>query len=195
MKKVIFALSLIAAATSAAFATTYNVYNQPNTQAKVISAINEQNSNQYMPFYQQGQWVKVADTTTGNVGWVNIQANSHKQQVNYQKKINALNAEYQQLQAQHQIFEQTYQAAINQLQYKAQQLEKQINKAPNATPPQQTTQTNDVVEQSFSSFNVQVNKGGKTATVTKEWLGNDGKIHKQTKQVPVSELQSVAIGV
>ncbi|TNF65207.1 MAG: hypothetical protein EP298_13220 [Gammaproteobacteria bacterium] len=195
MKKVIFALSLIAATASASYATTYEVYSQPNKGSQVVSAINDQNSNQYMPFYQKGHWVKVADTATGNTGWINIQPTSAKQQANYQKKLNAINSEYQQLQAQRQIFEQTYQAAVNQLQYKAQLIENQMNQAQNANSNPQATEQTEVVQQSFNSFNVQVNKDGKTATVTREWLGKDGKMHKQTKQVPVSELQSVAIGV
>lgn len=52
------------------FAKTINLYEQPKTDAKVVSSVDL--SAGIIPIYtpKEGKWVKVADPRNGNVGWV-----------------------------------------------------------------------------------------------------------------------------
>lgn len=208
MKKLLLSLGLIAAS-SAAFSATYQVYNEPNTNAKVVSELTDQNQNQYIQFFQKGNWIKVADTQTGQVGWVNTGQVRHAQmQTQYQQAVNALNMQQKQLEAERQAFEQRYQRAAQNLQQQMQQLKQQMSQAqsqnapaqaapksvqktlaPNASPNANANQ----MQRSFNSVSIQTNQDGKTATVTREWLGKDGKVQKEVKKVPVSELQKMSL--
>ncbi|WP_119328114.1 SH3 domain-containing protein [Cysteiniphilum halobium] len=210
MKKLLLSLGLIAAS-SAAFAATYQVYNEPNTNAKVVSQLTDQNQNQYIQFYQQGNWIKVADTQTGQVGWVNTAQIKHAQmQTQYQQAVNALNMQQKQLEEQRKAFEQRYQQAAQNIQHQMQQLQQQMKQASSqntqaqkAVQPVQNnipanasgdnTKNTNQVQRSFHAVSIQTNKDGKTATVTREWLGKDGKMQKEVKQVPVSELQKMSL--
>ncbi len=199
MKKLLLVLGLAAASTTI-FATGYQVYSEPNKNSQVISQLTDQNQNQYIQFYQQGDWVKVANTQTGAVGWVDT-AKMQQSQAKYQNAINALTAEQKQLEAQRQLFEQNYQQAVSHLQQKVQRLQQQMNAKTEQPIPnvqvndqpvvQNQTQTN--IQRSFNAISIKTNSDGKTATVTKEWLGNDGKIHKETKQVTLSDLQNTSL--
>lgn len=208
MKKLLLSLGLIAAS-SAAFAATYQVYNEPTTNAKVVSELTDQNQNQYIQFYQQGNWIKVADTQTGQVGWVNTaQVKQAQMQTQYQQAVNALNMQQKQLEAERQAFEQRYQRAAQNLQQQMQQLQQQMSQAQSQNAPAQAaaqpapktlaanaspnTNTNQM-QRSFNAVSIQTNQDGKTATVTREWLGKDGKVQKEVKQVPVSELQKMSL--
>ncbi|WP_119342700.1 SH3 domain-containing protein [Facilibium subflavum] len=197
MKKLLLALGLIAT-TSAAFATSYQLYNQPNEQAKVIGQLSDQAQNQYIQFYQKGDWVKVANTANGQVGWVNVkQVQQNTQDQQYQQALKAIEAQRAQLKAQRQQFEQNYQQAVSQLQQKVANLQQQYQQMQNQANMNETAQKktanqdNAVVQQSFESVMVNTNKDGKTATVTKKWLGKDGKMHQQTKQVPLDQVQNI----
>ncbi len=200
MKKLLLALGLAAASTSA-FAATYQVYNQPDANSQVVSQLTDQNQNQYIQFYQQGDWIKVADTATGQVGWVNTaQIKQSQAQEKYQQAVNALALQQQQLDAQRQAFEQKYQQTAQCIQSEMQQLQQQMNavaaqpaaqvSTPTTQKPVNATDAN-TVQRSFNAVSIQTNKDGKTAMVTKEWLGKDGKMHKETQQVPVNELQKM----
>ncbi|WP_116963391.1 hypothetical protein [Fastidiosibacter lacustris] len=199
MKKLVLVLGLAAASTTI-FATGYQVYSEPNKNSQVISQLTDQNQNQYIQFYQQDDWVKVANTQTGAVGWVDT-AKMQQSQAKYQNAINALTAEQKQLEAQRQLFEQNYQQAVSHLQQKVQRLQQQMNAKTEQPIPnvqvndqpvvQNQTQTN--IQRSFNAISIKTNSDGKTATVTKEWLGNDGKIHKETKQVTLSDLQNTSL--
>ncbi|WP_151194128.1 hypothetical protein [Cysteiniphilum sp. JM-1] len=208
MKKLLLSLGLIAAS-SAAFAATYQVYNEPTTNAKVVSELTDQNQNQYIQFYQQGNWIKVADTQTGQVGWVNTaQVKQAQMQTQYQQAVNALNMQQKQLEAERQAFEQRYQRAAQNLQQQMQQLQQQMSQAQSQNAPAQAAaqpapktlaanaspNTNaNQMQRSFNAVSIQTNQDGKTATVTREWLGKDGKVQKEVKQVPVSELQKMSL--
>ncbi|WP_440993729.1 hypothetical protein [Cysteiniphilum litorale] len=208
MKKLLLSLGLIAAS-SAAFAATYQVYNEPTTNAKVVSELTDQNQNQYIQFYQQGNWIKVADTQTGQVGWVNTaQVKQAQMQTQYQQAVNALNMQQKQLEAERQAFEQRYQRAAQNLQQQMQQLQQQMSQAQSQNVPAQAAaqpapktlaanaspNTNaNQMQRSFNAVSIQTNQDGKTATVTREWLGKDGKVQKEVKQVPVSELQKMSL--
>lgn len=210
MKKLLLSLGLIAAS-SAAFAATYQVYNEPTTNAKMVSELTDQNQNQYIQFYQQGNWIKVADTQTGQVGWVNTaQVKQAQMQTQYQQAVNALNMQQKQLEAERQAFEQRYQKAAQHLQHQMQQLQQQMSQAQSQNAPAQAaTQpaqkmvaanaspnanaNANQVQRSFNAVSIQTNQDGKTATVTREWLGKDGKVQKEVKQVPVSELQKMSL--
>ncbi|WP_395946819.1 hypothetical protein [Caedibacter taeniospiralis] len=201
MKKLLLALGLATASTSA-FAATYQIYNQPDANSQVVSQLTDQNQNQYIQFYQQGDWIKVADTATGQVGWVNTaQIKQSQAQEKYQQAVNALALQQQQLDAQRQAFEQKYQQTAQRIQAEMQQLQQQMNAAaqpaaqvavPTTQKPVNTADAN-TVQRSFNAVSIQTNKDGKTAMVTKEWLGKDGKMHKETKQIPVSELQKMSM--
>lgn len=69
IKKLILAcvLSVFAACS---FAETIDLYDQPKNDAKVVGKIDA--STGIMPIYtpKEGGWVKVADPSNGNVGWV-----------------------------------------------------------------------------------------------------------------------------
>lgn len=206
MKKLLLSLGLIAAS-SAAFAATYQVYNEPTTNAKVVSELTDQNQNQYIQFYQQGNWIKVADTQTGQVGWVNTaQVKQAQMQTQYQQAVNALNMQQKQLEAERQAFEQRYQRAAQNLQQQMQQLQQQMSQAQSQNAPAQAaaqpvpktiaanaSSNANQMQRSFNAVSIQTNQDGKTATVTREWLGKDGKVQKQVKQVPVSELQKMSL--
>ncbi|WP_440616101.1 hypothetical protein [Cysteiniphilum sp. 6C5] len=208
MKKLLLSLGLIAVS-SAAFAATYQVYNEPTTNAKVVSELTDQNQNQYIQFFQKGDWIKVADTKTGQVGWVNTAQVKHAQmQTQYQQAVNALNMQQKQLNAERQAFEQRYQQAAHKLQQQMQQLKQQMGQAQSqnvptqaaAQPAQKTVVSNaspnanaNQMQRSFNAVSIQTNQDGKTATVTREWLGKDGKMQKEVKQVPVSELQKMSL--
>ena len=190
MKKTLLTLGLIAL-TSSAFATSYQVYSQPNQKSNVIGNISDQNNQEYIKIYQKNNWIKVGNTNTGNIGWVNIGQNADKQsQIQYQNMLNSLNQQYQQLQAEKQAFDHAYQTKIEQLQYKVNALQNKIN---NNQQNSESTQSNPQVHRYFKSVNVQTNQDGKTATVTKQWLGTDGKIHKESKQIPVADLQNMSV--
>ncbi|GGF86989.1 MULTISPECIES: hypothetical protein [Cysteiniphilum] len=206
MKKLLLSLGLIAAS-SAAFAATYQVYNEPTTNAKVVSELTDQNQNQYIQFYQQGNWIKVADTQTGQVGWVNTaQVKQAQMQTQYQQAVNALNMQQKQLEAERQAFEQRYQRAAQNLQQQMQHLQQQMSQAQSqnaptqasAQPAQKMVAANaspnaNQMQRSFNAVSIQTNQDGKTATVTREWLSKDGKVQKEVKQVPVSELQKMSL--
>ncbi|WP_192484364.1 MULTISPECIES: hypothetical protein [Cysteiniphilum] len=209
MKKLLLSLGLIATS-SAAFAATYQVYNEPNTNAKVVSELTDQNQNQYIQFFQKDNWIKVADTQTGQVGWVNTAQVKHAQmQTQYQQAVNALNMQQKQLEAERQAFEQRYQQAAHNLQQQMQQLKQQMSQAQSQNAPAQaavqpapkTLASNaspnannaNQMQRSFNSVSIQTNQDGKTATVTREWLGKDGKVQKEVKKVPVSELQKMSL--
>ena len=213
MKKLLLSLGLIAAST-ATFATTYQVHNKPNSKAHVVGEISGTNQGQYIQFFQKGDWVKVADTNTGKVGWVNTQqAQMAEQKAQYQQALNNLKMQHQQLNAQKQAFEQRYQQAVQNIEQQTQALQQQIqhsianqqaqlNQRPQQTqavPAQASNQTQTPMHQqmkrSFNAVSVKTNADDKTATVTKEWLGKDGKMHKTTKQIPVSELQNMQLGI
>lgn len=69
MKKLIAVLfifytcSLIAATTQ-----QLKLYDEPKSTSKVVAVVNSPAS--LVEIYQQGDWVKIGDTKTGNVGWV-----------------------------------------------------------------------------------------------------------------------------
>ncbi|MCF6777963.1 SH3 domain-containing protein [Thiotrichales bacterium 19X7-9] len=169
----------------------HQVYSQPNQKSNVIGNISDQNNQEYIKIYQKNNWIKVGNTNTGNVGWVNIGQNADKQsQIQYQNMLNSLNQQYQQLQAEKQAFDHAYQNKIEQLQYKVNALQNKIN---NNQQNSESTQSNPQVHRYFKSVNVQTNQDGKTATVTKQWLGKDGKIHKESKQIPVADLQNMSV--
>lgn len=46
-----------------------DLYEQPNNKSKVIATISK--GQPLIPIYFQNDWVKVADPSNGNVGWVN----------------------------------------------------------------------------------------------------------------------------
>ncbi len=211
MKKILIALGLLAA-TGSAFAASYQVYSQPNANSKVLGKISDQSADQYIQFYKQGNWVKIADTQTGAVGWVNVagtstQASAQNSQAQraaqYQQAYNLIQAQQQQLEAQRKTFEQNYQQAAQQLSQRMQALQQQVS-AENQATVNRVNQTNannkalnpagsTQTQKSFNALSIQTNKDGKTATVTKEWLGQDGKMHKSVKQVPLSQLQSMQL--
>ena len=175
MKKLLLALGLATASTSA-FAATYQIYNQPDANSQVVSQLTDQNQNQYIQFYQQGDWIKVADTATGQVGWVNTaQIKQSQAQEKYQQAVNALALQQQQLDAQRQAFEQKYQQTAQRIQAEMQQLQQQMNAAaqpaaqvavPTTQKPVNTADAN-TVQRSFNAVSIQTNKDGKTAMVTK----------------------------
>jgi hypothetical protein len=63
---------ILTCSASAAFAKNINLYDQPNTTAKVVGSINE--SAKLVPIFtnKAGDWMKVGDPTNGNVGWVKV---------------------------------------------------------------------------------------------------------------------------
>ena len=206
MKKILTVLAL-AALSGSVFAATYPLYGQPNDKAKVIGKINDQTPDRHFQFYRQGDWVKIADTQNGNVGWVKLAptmqtGNVKSPMQKYQAAYNQIQADQVALQAKRQQFEQNYQHAVYDLQQRMQNLQQQIRQENQKTiQTVNTTNKNNQklnpsrdnqVEQSFHAITVKTDQGGKTATVTKSWLAKDGKMHKTTQQVPVSELQSMS---
>lgn len=85
MRKIILS-SLIAlcgmSAASVLYADTSSltVFVSPNDKSTVMENVKTDEVNKLVTFYQQGNWLKVGDKTTGNVGWVN--------QTQYQKMVN-----------------------------------------------------------------------------------------------------------
>ena len=75
MKRLIVPLSTIAISL---FATTgfsaYKVYTNQSTSSKILTEINNKNSNQFFQFFtnKEKTWAKVANKKTGAVGWVDI---------------------------------------------------------------------------------------------------------------------------
>lgn len=63
----IFSLLIIIFAWTASYAL--NLYEQPTENSKITATIAK--GQPLMPIYFQGEWVKVADPSNGNVGWVN----------------------------------------------------------------------------------------------------------------------------
>lgn len=190
MKKTLIILSLIAT-TGPTFANSYQIYSQPNKKASVIGHLNDQSNQQYVKIYQKNNWIEIANTNTGDVGWVNIEEFIYNQkQLQYQKMLGSLNAQYQQLQAQKEAFDNAYQLKMEQLKYQVNALHNRIN---NIQQQPKSTPNKTQVYQQIHAINIQTNKDRKTATITKEWLGKDGKIHKETKQVPLSELKKMSI--
>ena len=111
-----------------------------------------------------------------------------------------------QLEAQRQAFEQRYQQAAQSLQQQMQQLQQQMTQAQSQNAPEQTAvqpvqksvaananPNSNQAQRSLNAVSIQTNQDGKTATVTREWLGKDGKVKKEVKQVPVSELQKMSL--
>jgi hypothetical protein len=74
MKKIfLYSFTLfITLAASVAFAKIVNLYDQPQTSAKVISTVDA--SSHLVPIISNktGDWMKVGDPSNGNVGWVKI---------------------------------------------------------------------------------------------------------------------------
>src|SRR3990167_5920563 len=57
------------------------VFVSPDDKSTVMENVKTDQVSKLVTFYQQGNWLKVGDKTTGNVGWVN--------QAQYQKMVGA----------------------------------------------------------------------------------------------------------
>lgn len=58
-------------AQSATTTKSITVYSEPANNAKVIEQVTQ--SNKLVPIYANGTWLKVGDSTNGQIGWVNSQ--------------------------------------------------------------------------------------------------------------------------
>lgn len=47
------------------------LYKKPNKSSKAITQIKLNDVNNFVPFHRQGDWVKVGDRQSGQVGWIN----------------------------------------------------------------------------------------------------------------------------
>lgn len=66
LNALIFSKLILAA--DAKVASPLNLYDQPNDKAKIVATIPAGQA--VMPIFNQGDWIKIADPSNGNVGWV-----------------------------------------------------------------------------------------------------------------------------
>ena len=59
---------------SGGFANDYKLYSEASSKSKVVTAITPENQGEYIRFYtdKDGKWAKYANSSTGEVGWVDL---------------------------------------------------------------------------------------------------------------------------
>ncbi|MCL5260743.1 MAG: SH3 domain-containing protein [Gammaproteobacteria bacterium] len=74
MKKLLFILSvfILSVIFSSAFAKDINLYEKPDTQAKVIATISSDSQIIPIIYADKKDWVKIANPKNGDVGWAKV---------------------------------------------------------------------------------------------------------------------------
>jgi hypothetical protein len=91
LKKLIVLATTVTLSLSATIGfSAYKVYSEPNNSSKVLTEINNNNASNFLQFYKtkDGSWQKLANTQTGQVGWVNIKdIRKHKADIIKQRML------------------------------------------------------------------------------------------------------------
>ena len=72
----IISLFTLSISSSIAFALSYNLYSDASAQSQVVTTVTPENQGEYIRFYidKDGKWAKYANSSTGEVGWVDLGA-------------------------------------------------------------------------------------------------------------------------
>lgn len=189
MKKLLLTTALVAAAV-ATYANSEMVFAKPNMHSKQLGVISESNAHTVVPFFKKGNWVKVASTASGQVGWVYAGPCHQVEQANA-KKANQLHAIQQQrlyYRELHQKMNEEFAQLDHAFAQQADQIQMQ-SQAENQQIQQAVAHSKNQHE-AFKSVSVQYNNASKDAIVIKKWLGKDGKMHILKKEVPLAALQN-----
>src|SRR5262245_23369086 len=76
--------SLLVISFTATTVFALNLYEQPDAKSKITSTVSK--GQPLIPIYFQNDWVKVADPSNGNVGWVNSKTLSDEGYPTFQVK-------------------------------------------------------------------------------------------------------------
>lgn len=74
IKQLITSLSFISCLVGTGFSSDYKLYSESSDKSKVVTTITPENQDDYIRFYtdKDGKWAKYANSTTGEVGWVDL---------------------------------------------------------------------------------------------------------------------------
>ena len=74
IKKLTASLGFISCLVSTGFSTDYKLYSESSDKSKIVATITPENQGEYIGFYtdKDGKWAKYANSTTGEVGWVDL---------------------------------------------------------------------------------------------------------------------------
>jgi hypothetical protein len=177
----IVAGGLLVMAAPLTFAANIALYAQPNSNSPVVSKV-ESSDNLIEIINGKHGWVKVADRSNGQVGWVNVNVNSnhgnHHKKQKIEKIMYNLDAMQMQLQKQHQQFMAQFDAKMNQIDVQRQEAVKALNEIDSNHVKASSGQAKDTQEpqepQSYSFSKIFSYTGGKDAKVT-ETIIKDGK--------------------
>lgn len=172
MKKVILSCGFLFAM-NASYANVYTIYQAPNANSNQIGKLDTKSTtHNYIPFYQgPNSWIKIGNRANGQIGWINTtqpqiqpKENNTTSSTLQTQQLIAINKERAALHKRLDILNQRYEA----LQKRA------------TLPPQG-------ISEKFMSESIRYN-GGKTATITKYWTDQNGKIQTATEQLPANQL-------
>ncbi len=178
MKKILLASTLFAV-TSSLFAASVTLYDQPETGSK---SVGEVDASQIKPFYKKGDWLKVGDQATGQVGWVEaakLQSDQNKVTKDELASIQQAQKEAEQAKDQ---FEQQYHQTIQQLNQRQDSLIQKLNSQQNLSQPSSMQSSMKETHVSYSGNG----QDGKVQ-VTEKWTNKDGKLETKTYEMPVAE--------
>jgi hypothetical protein len=177
----IVAGGLLVIATPLTFAANIALYAQPNPNSPVVSKVQSPDNLIEIINGKHG-WVKVADRSNGQVGWVNTSPKHCKKKQKIQNAINQLDEMQKQLQAQHQ-------EAMIQFDIKMKQIDQQRQEAVNLLNQRgakHNQSSNNNTESQNYSFSKNINyTGGQNAQVT-ETIVKNGKKEIKTYEIPVN---------
>jgi hypothetical protein len=185
----IVAAGLLVMATPLTFAANIALYAQPNQSSQLVSKVQD-SSNLIKIIKGKHGWVKVADKSNGQVGWVNSKPNHgqcHKKQ-KIEKMVNQLDTMQMQLQSQHQQFMAQFDAKMSQIDLQRQEAVKALNEINSNHGNVLGKKVNDTTQepQSYSFSKSFSYTGGKDAKVT-ETIIKDGKKETKNYEVPVKQ--------
>jgi len=162
-----FILSLLC---TGAFALSYSVYTQPDTDSQSIGIINE--DSHIVPIYRQGNWIKIGSEQTGQIGWVNTQ------EPMAEDNLNNIQSQRQQLLAVHDKFMRDFNQAMASLDRQEHAMTPKTQDIP-AMPfaPAMQSQTYGVVLNTNVTLHCKDGKGVKT--VHESWVDQNGKRHSK----------------
>lgn len=161
-----FMLSLLC---TGAFALSYSVYTQPDTDSQSIGIINEHSH--IVPIYRQGNWIKIGSEQTGQIGWVNTQ------EPMTQGNLNNIQSQREQLLAARDKFMRDFNQAMASLDRQEHAITPKTQEIP-AMPlaPAMQSQTYDVLN---TNVNLHCKDGKGVKTVQESWVDKTGKRHSK----------------
>ena len=173
MKKIILPIAGLCIASSI-YAKDYATYDKPNKNAQKIGMISDSDRN-YTPIFAKKHWIELMNVKTGEVVWVRNHANKKRHYSN-----NHISDIFSSLDAQQKQMQKDFQ---------------KMNKYFNQQMKQTGTSLGSANSGSTSTYytkssSVTTSPDGKTAKVT-EKINDNGNIKTVTKEVPISEVQSV----